>query len=268
MRTLDPSAPHAADLAPLADRPWHLDTHRDATAHLVRLGWTPCGVGDWAVGLRSPSGHLAARVCPFDPAYAAFVELCRRCAGNPYLPRVESAEVLDGGGTLTILEFLAPLDGAKAVEVKRQWDALPASAAGLPGTGGAGPTGLGAEPPRGAEGAAGAATPLPALADDPDFMAVYRAAHQVNAEFRATMPWWDGIDLNEGNVRRALDGRTTLIDVFCMDGAALYAQVIADADVVRTRMGEEHTRHLLDIPYIARESSPEEIRVLREAWGR
>ncbi len=82
------------------------------------------------------------------------------------------------------------------------------------------------------------------------------------------MPWWDGIDLNAGNVRRALDGRLTLIDIFCMDGASLYAQVLADSRVVRERMGEEHNRHLLDIPFIARESTPEEIEALRRAWER
>ena len=31
----------------------------------------PCGIGDWAVALRSPDGSLAARVCPFGPAYWA-----------------------------------------------------------------------------------------------------------------------------------------------------------------------------------------------------
>ena len=70
----------------------------------------PCGVGDWAVALRSPEGTLAARVCPFDPAYWAFVDLCRECAGNRWLPRIELAAGLEGGGSIVFLEFVAPVD--------------------------------------------------------------------------------------------------------------------------------------------------------------
>ena len=43
-------------------------------------------VGDWAVALRSLEGTLVARACPFDPAYWAFVDLCRQCAGNRWPP--------------------------------------------------------------------------------------------------------------------------------------------------------------------------------------
>ncbi|MFF4778922.1 hypothetical protein [Microtetraspora fusca] len=211
------------DLTPLRDRPWAELSHRQALAELVLLGWTPCGVGDWAVGLRSPGGHLAARVCPFDPAYAAFLELCRRCPGNPYLPRVAVEAALDGGGTLVVLEFLAPLD--TAAEVVRQWR----------------------------DGGGDAA-----LAE------VRRTATEIDAERRETVPWWDGVDLNTGNVRRALDGRVVLIDVFCMDGAALYGQILKDATVVRDQL--PHSRYALDIPYIARESTPDEIHALRAAW--
>ncbi|WP_217200534.1 hypothetical protein [Streptomyces buecherae] len=286
MRTFDPATPAHADLAPLADHPWTRGTHRDATAHLVRLGWTPCGVGDWAVGLRSPSGHLAARVCPFDPAYAAFLDLCRRCDGNPYLPRVERAEALDGGGTMTVMEFLRPVEAPVADAVRRQWHERPTPVPASTRHARTGPAGDAPDAPAAAQPApatadsatgdsvaagpvaAGPVVPAPVVADDPDFAAAHRAACDVNAAYRGSMPWWDGIDLNAGNVRRALDGRLTLIDIFCMDGASLYAQVLADARVVRERMGEEHTRHLLDIPYIARESTPEEIDALRRAWER
>ncbi|MFC7381536.1 hypothetical protein [Sphaerisporangium rhizosphaerae] len=202
-------------------------THREATAELVLAGWTPCGVGDWAVGLRSPDGMWVARVCPFDPAYAAFLELCRRRPGNPYLPRVVFDTPLDGGGTLAVLEFLAPLDPARAKEVARQWR-----------TGGG----------------------------DAALTEVRRTAVEVDAEFRARTPWWDGIDLNPGNVRRALDGRVAVIDVFCMDGVSLYEQILKDASVVRGRLPE--SRHILDIPCIARESTPVEIEALRLAWRR
>lgn len=202
-------------------------THREATAELVLAGWTPCGVGDWAIGLRSPDGLWVARVCPFDPAYAAFLELCRRQLGNPYLPRVAFDTPLDGGGTLVVLEFLAPLEPAQAEEVARRWREE---------------------------------------ADDSPLAEVRQAAAVVDTEFRARLPWWDGIDLNPGNLRQALDGRVTLIDVFCMDGASVYAQILDDASVVRDKLPD--SRHILDIPYIARESTPEEIRALRAAWYR
>jgi hypothetical protein len=211
----------------LPDVPWPSMTHREATAELVLAGWTPCGVGDWAIGLRSPDGLWAARVCPFDPAYAAFLELCRRRRGNPYLPRVAFDSPLDGGGTLAVLEFLAPLEPVRAKEVARQW--------------------------RAGEGDV-------ALAE------VRQAAAAVDAEFRARTPWWDGIDLNSGNLRQALDGRVAVIDVFCMDGASVYAQILQDAGVVRAKL--PGSRHILDIPYIARESTPEEIQALRAAWHR
>ncbi|MFD1936289.1 hypothetical protein ACFSKW_32940 [Nonomuraea mangrovi] len=209
----------------LLDLPWPSITHREATAELVLAGWTPCGVGDWATGLRSPDGLWVARVCPFDPAYAAFLDLCRRRPDNPYLPRVAFDTPLDGGGTLAVLEFLAPLEPARAEQVARQWR----------------------------EGAA-----------DPALDEVRQAAAAVDTEYRARMPWWDGIDLNTGNVRLALDGRVAVIDVFCMDGASLYAQILKDAGVVREQLPD--SRHILDIPYIARESTPEEIRALHDAW--
>jgi hypothetical protein len=41
--------------------------HVTVEALFISHGWTPCGVGDWAVALRSPSGELAARISPFDP---------------------------------------------------------------------------------------------------------------------------------------------------------------------------------------------------------
>jgi hypothetical protein len=82
------------------------------------------------------------------------------------------------------------------------------------------------------------------------------------------VPWWDGIDLNEGNVRWSVDGRLTLVDVFCMDGAALYGQILEDAAVVRRAIPENQRRHLLEIPYLARESSPAELHALQEAWAR
>ncbi len=216
------------DVVALVDRNWAVRSHRQTMAELLLLGWTPCGIGDWAVALRSPGGLLAARISPFDPAYSAFLALCRRCAGNQYLPHVDLTAALDGGGSLTVMEFLAPAQEAVAGQLIRQWEQ-----------------------------------------DDGDaeLSTLKAAALAVDGQYRIRVPWWDGIDLNEGNVGQSVAGRLTFVDVFCMDGAALYGQILEDAAVVRRRIPEEQRRHLLEIPYLARESSPEELHALQEAWA-
>ncbi len=217
------------DLAPLVGQRWESLRHREALIELIRLGWSPCGVGDCAVGVRSPSGLLVARVCPFDPAHPAFTELCDRCPRNPYLPCIELAVALEGGGALTVMEFLAPVGSAVAVGVARRW--------------------------RDGDG-------------DSDFEVMRREALAIDGQYRARVAWWDGIDLNEGNIRRALDGRLALVDLFCFDGATLYGQILEDAATVRRRIPEDQRRHLLEIPYLARESSVDELQALRRAWDR
>ncbi len=101
---------------------------------------------------------------------------------------------------------------------------------------------------------------------DAELSVVKAAALAVDEEYRARLPWWDGIDLNQGNVRQSVDGRLTLVDVFCMDGAALYGQILQDPAVVRQLIPVEERRHLLEIPYLARESSPAELHALQEVW--
>jgi hypothetical protein len=221
--------PMRAELPLLSSLNWGSLSHRQVMAELIGWGWVPCGVGDWAVGLRSPEGTLVARVCPFDPAYAAFVELCARCAGNRWLPRVELASELEGGGSVAVLEYVAPVEPERAALVADQWRA------------GAG---------------------------DAEFTEVRRSAQEIDAEYRASTPWWDGIDLNSAHIRRATDERLVLIDVFCMDGASLYGQILKDVTEVHRRFPRERMRYALEIPYIARESSVAEIGALRRAWGR
>lgn len=199
-------------------------SHRDAASVLVLAGWVLCGAGDWAVALRSPGGRLVARVCPFDPAYEGFVELVRRCPGNPYLPRVEHHRGLRGGGTLTVLEHLPAAPPAAAAALVERWHA----------------------------------------GEDPVLRALRTVAEAVDEECRARVPWWDGMDLNAGNVRRTEDGQPVLLDVFCLDGRALYDQVLADAAVVRARVPA--SEHLLEIPYLAREFRVGELAAVRAAW--
>lgn len=221
--------PDQTDLFPLSSLDWEALSHRQVMAELIGRGWVPCGLGDWAVGLRSPRGTHVARVCPFDPAYAAFVRLCARCAGNRWLPRVEVAGELEGGGSVAVLEYLAPVEPERAALVANQW--------------------------RAGEG-------------DAELAEVRRAAQEIDAEYRLRTPWWDGLDLNSAHVRRAVDGRLVLIDVFCMDGVSLYGQILKDVTKVHGLIPRERMRYALEIPYIARESSAAEIRALQRAWAR
>lgn len=102
--------------------------YRALTAMLERLGWTPCGRGDWAVALRSPSGAWAARISPFDPAAPHSADLYRRAAHTGQVPRLALQRPLEGGADLTVLEFLDPVPEVEAAAFHR------AIAAGGPGT--------------------------------------------------------------------------------------------------------------------------------------
>lgn len=227
MPAADQKVTSDSDLAPLLPRRWATSSYRQVLVDLVTSGWTPCGIGDWAYGLRSPTGLLAARVSPFDPAYGAFVELCRRVPDNPYLPRIELTCQLDGGGSLVVMEFLLPAGNKEHAALAADWQ------------GGA----------------------------EAELRTVRREADAVDAEYRERQPWWDGIDFNRGNVRRAIDGRPVLIDIFCLDGWGLYGQVLQDADAVRRLIPADQCRYLLEIPYIARTNTPEGIRALVRAWN-
>lgn len=101
---------------------WPMLNHRFARDELERQGWAMCGQGDWAYGYRSPGGGLLARVSPFEPAYMYFVELCERCAGNRYVPRIGLATQLEGGGHLAVLEYLHPADGGVVENLLRHWE--------------------------------------------------------------------------------------------------------------------------------------------------
>ena len=135
----------SAGLPRIPDLPWESLSHRRVPAGLSAEGWVPCGVGDWAVALRSPEGTLVARVCPFDPAYPAFADLCRQCAGNRWLPGIELAAGLEGGGSVVFLEWVAPVDHPVVRQFAGQWRARAA---------------------------------------DPEFGEVRRAAQMIDAEYR------------------------------------------------------------------------------------
>ncbi|WJX99640.1 hypothetical protein [Curtobacterium sp. 458] len=99
---MDPADAFLHHLTP--EQPW-----TDVVATLERLGWTPCGTGDWATALRSPSGTLAARISPFDPAGPYSALLYRRAAHTRQVPALVEHRVLEGGADLTVMEYLEPV---------------------------------------------------------------------------------------------------------------------------------------------------------------
>ena len=228
-RGYDAAVPEpSAGLADIPDLPWAALSHRQVLAELAGAGWVPCGwaTGRWRCGPRRE--HLVARVCPFDPAYWAFVDLCRECAGNRWLPRIELAADLEGGGSVVFLEFVAPVGHPVVKQFAEQWQARDG---------------------------------------DAEFQEVRRAAQRIHAEYRKSTPWWGRCDLDDEHIYSAA-GRPVLLDVFCMAGSDLYQAILEDVAEVHRQIPRERMRYALDIPYIARENSAAEILALRKAWAR
>ena len=218
----------SAGLPRIPGLPWALLSHRQVLAELAtarcHAGWA---TGRWRCGPRrepSSRGYV-----PFDPAYRAFVDLCRQCAGNRWLPRIELAAGLEGGGSVVVLEFVAPVDHPVHGQFAGQWRAR---------------------------------------AGDAEFQKVRRAAQRIDAQYRESTPWWGRCDLDDAHIFRAADGRPVLIDVFCMAGTELYDAILEDVAEVHRWIPRERMRYALDIPYIARENSAAEILALRKAWAR
>ncbi|WP_129789620.1 hypothetical protein [Promicromonospora panici] len=199
---------------------------RDAAGRLLADGWNVCGIGDWATVWRSPDGTLAARVSPFEPAYEVFVELCRSLEGHPLLPRIDFDAPLGGGGRLTVMEFLLPVEWAEADAVVQRWAA--------------------------------------ALPDDP-ITQVRRTAERLDAEAAAAIPFWGGLDDNPHNVMKNASGEPKLVDLFYAAGLEIYRVLLEDPAKVAEAFAPDRREYICDIAAVARESSPDEIAALRAA---
>jgi hypothetical protein len=200
--------------------------HREAAGRLLADRWNVCGIGDWATVWRSPDGTQVARVSPFEPAYEVFVRLCRLLEGHPLLPRIDFDAPLGGGGRLTVLEFLQPVDVAEADAVVERWAA--------------------------------------ALPDDP-IAAVRREAEKLDAEAAATVPFWGGLDHNPGNVMRNASGELKLVDLFYATGLEIYRILLEDPAKIAEAYPSDRREYICDIAALARMSSPDEIAALRTA---
>ncbi|MFJ7286934.1 MULTISPECIES: hypothetical protein [unclassified Curtobacterium] len=97
-----------------AEMPW-----TEVVTTLEALGWTPCGTGDWAYAFRSPSGRLAARISPFDPAGRYSAMLYRAAAHTRQVPVLVDHRVLEGGSDLTVMEYLRPVSVAEGATFHR-----------------------------------------------------------------------------------------------------------------------------------------------------
>jgi len=203
--------------------------HRQVAGRLLAAGWDVCGLGDWATVWRSPDGSQVARVCPFEPAYGVFVELCRTLTGHPLLPRIDFDAELSGGGRVTVMESLLPAETAERTALIARWDA--------------------ADP----------ADPVTAVREE---------AERLNAEAAAAVPFWGGLDRNPGNVMRRASGESVLVDLFYANGLELYPALLEDPAKVGAAFPPERREFICEIAAIVRESTPEEIAALRAAQAR
>jgi hypothetical protein len=126
-----------------------------------------------------PASRLACRLTGTTPTKP----------GNRWLPGIELAAGLEGGGSVVCLEFVAPVDHPVRAQFAEQWRTR---------------------------------------ADDAQFEEVGRAAQRIDAEHRESTPWWGRCDLDDAHIFRAANGRPVLIDVFCMAGTELYGKILED----------------------------------------
>lgn len=91
-------------------------THRDVERELRAAGWTPCGVGDWAIALAAPDGDVVARISPFDPVGPYTARLYTEAAATGRVPRLRAHRRLAGGGDLQVMERLGSVPEPEAAQ--------------------------------------------------------------------------------------------------------------------------------------------------------
>lgn len=200
--------------------------HDEVERWLAEHDWDPCGEGDWARAYRCPCRRLAVRVSPFDPVFRFTVRLYREGASSAHLPRLDAHRELDGGGCLMIMEFLTPVD----IHEARHWYE------------------------RFHEAAANGDTELATTGELID---------RVHREAMAQLPWCGPLDDNPGNVMRSAAGRIIFTDPFYVRGSVLYDKAMRAPQEVTARIPRDRRQHMLEIPAVVRESTPDEIARMR-----
>lgn len=197
----------------------------DARNLLERAGWRLLAAGDWAVVLADPSRNLAVRISPFELAYQHFVGLCVRLAGNAFVPRIDFACPLSGGGHLTVMELLTSREVPD--------DDAP--------------------------------DPIWSRADDADIASLRSEVERVDEANQATVPWWGGIDVKADHWMVAADGQLKLIDPFYVAGARLFGAAQDDYEAFCEVIPASHHRHMLAIPHFSQSYAADELVALRAA---
>jgi len=105
--------------------------HVTAEGLLTSHGWSRCGIGDWAVVLRSPSGDLAVRISPFDPVAPYTVRLFREAVDSRQVPVLYDHRDLEGGAVLIAMEHLLPVEPDRAASFFRALQESRPEVAGL-----------------------------------------------------------------------------------------------------------------------------------------
>lgn len=205
------------ELDALIDVQWPTQDPQSARRRIERLGWSLCSQGDWAYVHRSPSGRFVARVSPFEPGYGYFVELCERCTGNRYVPRIELTTELEGGGHLAVLEYLSPPDPLVVERFLRHWE-------------------------------------QPEEADD-DLRTLRREADRIDTWCRTNVRWWGGIDIGSRHVLLAADGDPKVIDLFGLSSTMLN-DLVDDPHAFARHLPLEQRRYLLDMPDLQADDHP------------
>jgi hypothetical protein len=198
-----------ADLGPLLAVEWPSRNHWSARAFLQELGWAFCGLGDWAYAYRSPNGRLVARVSPFELGYQYFVDLCERCAGNRYVPRLDLVDELEGGGHLAVLEYLNIADTSTVEAFLRSWT-------------------------------------NPEEADD-DLRSLRSEVDRIDNWGQANLRWWVGIDIGQRHVLLSSDGHPKVIDLFGRS-TLLFRDLISDPREFSRHIASRRRRYILDVP--------------------
>ena len=182
----------------------------------------PPRLGD---GASVTDGLSAARICPFDPSFPVFVELCRIIPDKPYLPRIDLDLPLEDDGQATLMEFCMPAPADTVTRIRRSWDG----------------------------------------GDDEALPRLRHEAGKLNSHAATTMRWWDGFDLNDGNIMVSASGRTVLVDLYCMDGHAMFHSLEHDPVALAREMPVSKRRYMADIGYIGRSCGPDEIAAIHAA---
>lgn len=206
-----------SEVVALLGKAWPRLNHHSARAYLDDLGWEMFAQGDWAYAYRSPSGRLVARVSPFEPGYGYFVDLCDRCAGNRYVPRLDLATELEGGGHLAVLEHLSPLEASEVRHFLRCWN----------------------DPEEG----------------DEDLRALRREVDLIDHWGRQNVRGWIGIDIGDRHVLRSSDGNVKVLDLFGVDWGFLEDLVNDPHGFVR-RIPPDRCRYLADMPDLQADDHP------------